>query len=57
MSLVLISRKLAAAHGREAVAIVEAGAYIAPSGRTISIAAQVAAESRHPRKRNPICAC
>ncbi len=43
MSLVLISRKLAAAHGREAVAIVEAGAYIAPSGRTISIAAQVAA--------------
>jgi hypothetical protein len=37
MSLVLINRKLAAAYGREAVDIVAAGRYVAPSGRTVGL--------------------
>lgn len=43
MSLVLINRKLAAAYGAEAVAITHAGAYTAPSGRSVTIADDVLA--------------
>jgi uncharacterized protein (TIGR02452 family) len=43
MSLVLIHRKLAAAYGAEAVAITHAGAYTAPSGRSVTIADDVRA--------------